>query len=202
VSASLERPTSHDNLAQDQTTGLPRIDSYLEAKVLLAAPNISCNGTQNVSQPVREAFNKIAKNFWDKLIPIDKKSAVQVDMLPIATDKRKGAQYLSSTESRALAAVRDADKRSVGLKAVPLQADQRVVINQNLLGMSTKSNKWNRLFTAVHEVGPTLRIDPADDPSWSLAVLAGLKVSTKKTCGRGPTKAGASPQEMRKTHPR
>jgi predicted Zn-dependent protease len=149
-------------LRKNQLSDLQAIDSHLEAKVLLAASSISFNFTKNVTQPVQEAFNKIAKNFWGKLITTDKKIAVQVDMLPIATDKRDGAQYLGIAESRAMAAVLDADKRSVGLKAVQIKEDQRVVINQNLLGKITKSNKRNMFFTVVHEVGHTLGIGHVD----------------------------------------
>jgi hypothetical protein len=133
-------------------------DSQLEAKVMLAASNITFNFDKNVTSTVKKAFTKVAKNFWGALINTNKKVSIYVDMPEIKEDKKLGITY-GYQETRAEAAAVSPEKRLLGARVLQIQEDQHVAINGKLFAKIANHNKGAMVMTVVHEVGHALGLD-------------------------------------------
>jgi hypothetical protein len=126
------------------------LDAQLEDKVMLAASNISFNFNKNVTKEVKTAFNKVAKNFWGKLITTGKKVSMYVEMADL-----RGVGF-GFAETPAEAAKADADKKSIKLGTRNIKEDARLVIdsrNFGNIGNNKGQVRRNMVDTVVHEAG-------------------------------------------------
>jgi hypothetical protein len=137
-------------LLKNRLSNQQGLDFQLEDKVLLAASNISFTFDKSVTKEVKVAFNKVAKNFWGKLITTGKKVSMYVEMADL-----RGVGF-GFAETPAEAATADADKKSIKLGTRKIKEDARLVIdtrNFKEIGASKGQVRRNMVDTVVHETG-------------------------------------------------